>query len=577
MTSETPHLDNRAAERAGSRADAIGERGVAVGGADSNGELQTANRSLRDLVIEAGLAVLDRDGLSLGARSLGYTRVFDHLEREHGIKVTRASVHERIWPSHNDYRRDVVAEAIAHLPTNLFATRDDEVRAWVIDMWARGLDASERVAEFSRHLGPLVFSMISEMPAYRDIQKAKAMAAPLNDPLTTEALRGPIRDRVAAILATVRYRMAALTAGLGLQPKPALGLDDVEVHELLSVLFMNLLLGAFLDVNSGSDEIMRPVAFLGRPSTGQAPWTMLAIGIKAAIDQLYEDAGNGPPKVADPPPPDLVPPLRISAGDRTRRRRREELRELVLAAGVEVLLRERMDLRPESLSYASVFAHLREEHGLTVYRSSVHNRVWASHDDYLLDVLTRGIHSDPNPNLLAVADLIRPVLEGLSAGTVSRHQAALDILRIVTAAEIERSLTSIDYLRRQAIKAALLTEPGSDVMTSLRQAIHTTQLQRAGRHAVAIRDHVLALGFEVRPELGIGVEEALRILVVVALTSAGGAIFDQSAGVQAVARAYPIQREGGGADGWLAPSVAMWACFDLLFQEAGATPDIRGT
>jgi hypothetical protein len=296
--------------------------------------------------------------------------------------------------------------------------------------------------------------------------------------------------------------------------------------------------------------------------------------MNAVLALLYRDAGHQVSAIVDPPPADAAATEpRIEAGDGSRRRKREELREMVLTAGVEVLLGERMDLRPESLSYASVFAHIKEEHGITLYRSSVHNRIWSSHDDYLRDVLARGIYSDPNPNLLAVADLIGPMLEALAEGTVSRRRAAMQVLRLVTAAEIERSITSTDYLRRQAIKAALFTEPGSELISSLRRAIHRTQLRRAGRHAVAIRDHVLSLGFEVRPELQIGLDEALRILVTVALTSAAGAVFDQTAGAEAVARTYPISRgDGSGTDPWAAPSLAAWACFDLLFQECDSTP-----
>ena len=555
--------------------------GAAPGGGGADGGGPPERPPLRDLVIEAGLAVLDRDGLGLGAQSLTYSQVFKHLQREHGIKVTRASVHERIWASHDDFRRDVVAEAIARLPTNLFATRDDEVRDWIVSMWDRGLDADQRVAEVSRHLGPLVFAMIGEMPAYRDVQKAKAMAAPLNDPLTTESLRGAIAERVEAILSVVRDRMAALTAGLGLRPRRALGLADVEVHELLSVVYMNLLLGAYLDVNSGSDEIIQPVTFLARPATEPAPWTMLAIGVKATINLLYDDAAAGTPDVDDPPRPDPVVAPPIAAGDSGRRRQREELRALVLGAGVEVLLRERMDLRPESLSYASVFAHIKKEHGITVFRSSVHNRMWASHDEFLLDVLLRGIGSGPspgpNPSPGAPADGDRiepagPIGAGSSSGPHSQRQAARDILRAVTKAEIEHSLGSIDYLRRQAIKVALLTEPTSEVMTSLRQAIQRTQSRRVDRLASTVRQRVLPLGYEVRPELGVDTDEALRMLAVVALTSAGGAVFDLSAGVQAVSRTFPIRREPDGTDGWLAPSVAAWACFEQLFQETGGQP-----
>jgi hypothetical protein len=243
----------------------------------------------------------------------------------------------------------------------------------------------------------------------------------------------------------------------------------------------------------------------------------------------------------------------------------------VLAAGVEVLLREQMNLRPESLSYASVFAHIKQRHGVNVYRGSVHRRIWSSHDDYWLDVLTRGVGSDPQDDQRAPSKLAAHTPAARADGSIDVGQAAMDIVRMVTEAESARSLSSAGFLRRQAIKAALLTEPSSELIASLRQAIHDTQQERVARHSDAIADHVVSLGFDVRPELGIDQAEALRIVASLALTSTAGAIFDQSAGVEAVARTYPIRRRDANAtDGWAAASVATWAYFDLVFQESRA-------
>jgi hypothetical protein len=528
--------------------------------------------TLRQLVIDAGLEVLERDGLSLATRSLSYAKVFAHLEREHGIKVTRASVHERIWASHADFRRDVLAEAISQLPTHVFGSYAHELQAYVADLYARGLDADERVAEVSCAFAPLTFEIVRQMPALRDVQMAKAVASPFNDPLTTEALRGSLRHRADTMLSTVSARISAIVIGLGLQPRQALGLHQTAACELAAVVALNTFVGALLDVEAGSSEITEPVSFRRHPHTGDGPWTMLGIAMYAVLTRLFEDSGRGGATIPLPPPPGNVAPPIIDGGDGSRRRPRHELRELVLGAGVEVLLQERLNLRPESLSYASVFGHIEQKHGVKVYRSSVHKRIWSSHDDYWLDVVTRGIYSDPNVNKAAVDQLMAYTPPSLADGSIDIGQAARDILRLVTAAEVAEGLRSADFLRRQSIKAALLTEPRSSLIASLREAISDTQRERVARHCQAVRDHVVALGFEVRPELGIDEDEALRILVTLSLTAVTGAIFDQSAGVEAVARTYPIRRADGEhrTDDWTAPSLAAWAYFDLLFQERRA-------
>jgi hypothetical protein len=151
---------------------------------------------------------------------------------------------------------------------------------------------------------------------------------------------------------------------------------------------------------------------------------------------------------------------------------------------------------------------------------------------------------------------------------------AQDVLRIVLAAETARRVESPQFQRRQSIKAALLAEPPSTLISSLRQAIHDTQLDRVARHSRTVRERLVPVGFEPRPELGIDVDEAVRIVITLALTSAGGYVFDRSAGVDAVTGTYRIRREDDPdrTDEWTAPGLAAWAYFDLMFQEIGGRP-----
>ncbi len=63
---------------------------------------------LKQLVLEAGLEVLIEEGLDIGVGHITYSKVFDHLEATKGVRVTRGSVHERIWDSQRDFQLDVV-------------------------------------------------------------------------------------------------------------------------------------------------------------------------------------------------------------------------------------------------------------------------------------------------------------------------------------------------------------------------------------------------------------------------------------------------------------------------------------
>jgi hypothetical protein len=142
-------------------------------------------------------------------------------------------------------------------------------------------------------------------------------------------------------------------------------------------------------------------------------------------------------------------------------------------------------------------------------------------------------------------------------------------VRMLAAADTAARLASTDFLRRQSIRSALLMEPDSEPFSSLRRLLHRSQTTEIARLKDFYRQ-VASLGFEVRPELGIDDEEALRILATLYLSAASGAVFDQAAGVESSSRTYTLRPAGehGRHRQWPAISVATWAVFAYLFQVA---------
>lgn len=80
---------------------------------------------LKQLVLTAGLEVLERDGIGIGAEDLTYAKVFEHLEASTGVRVTRGSVHERIWDSQRQFQLDI----LAHIADWDFVSAIDDTRA----------------------------------------------------------------------------------------------------------------------------------------------------------------------------------------------------------------------------------------------------------------------------------------------------------------------------------------------------------------------------------------------------------------------------------------------------------------
>jgi hypothetical protein len=530
---------------------------------------------LRQLLLTAGVEVLERDGLGLGAQSLSYSRVFDHLDLEYGVRVTRASVHERIWDSHADFRRDVVARAMELLPTNPFGVQAEALRSAVLDMYTAGWSADQRAAGFARMFTPRALETLLSMPVFRDIQTAKAMASPCSDPLAAKVLHGPLAERAAITRAHFRDRMATITTGLGLRSRSELGLSESVARELGGSLVANLLIGAALETTAGADELLEPIDYRGHPLSHDQPWTILGLAGLGFLHLLFRDASE-PSQVVipDPPSPDNDPLPSIEVGNSKGRRSRGQLRDLVLAAGVEVLTRERLNLRPESLGYAQVFAHVEQQHGYRIHRSSIHGRIWASHDDYWLEVLTLAARNDqptdPEPSVPPPSP--RPDRSGPAP-----ERAAATSFRRIAAEAVARQVTSRAALRRQAIKAALLTEPASPQIDALRRAIHEVRQAEVTARARTVSDVAAAHGFEVRPDHGVDAEQAARIVASVALTTESGATFDQSAGIEPMGRSFSIRwpdangEPAGDGEDWTPPGLAGWSCFALLFHRPEAS------
>lgn len=68
---------------------------------------------LKHLVLDAGYDLAVSQGLGAGLETITYASVFDYLERSSGVRVTRGSVHERIWDSQRDFQIEVLAKLAA--------------------------------------------------------------------------------------------------------------------------------------------------------------------------------------------------------------------------------------------------------------------------------------------------------------------------------------------------------------------------------------------------------------------------------------------------------------------------------
>ena len=529
-----------------------------------------AAQSLRELVINAGLELIENEGLSLTFDSISYAKVFEYLWEEYEVTVTRGSVHERIWASQDDFRRDVLAESVSYFSDNgIMATLFEQA------------ESNDGPSEFARSLGSGALPEMMRRPMFGRYQSVKALSCWFDDPLATDTLHELLNERAERALAEASTAIPATFARLGLQPRSDLGLEADQAASLWVVLTTALTEGGLLNYHAGSHDLTSAVDYLFTPADADGPWSYLAVGIKSLLDALYEP--NPTPDVDEPPPviePPARRPLRVEAprsGPEAKpvRRQRSQLRELVLTAAVELLFRNGPELRPELLTYSSVLGHLKKAQGVTVNRSSIHPRIWTSNEDFRLDVLAACLDASSTPvrALSEVIEVLQP--QRRPDGSVDPQRSASEVFRLGGSSVSGFSKRAKSFRLLLQIKASLIDLPDTRATTALRALVAKVESQRMEGNNAELRGLVLQRGFRVKPEIGISEDDAVQLFQTLSMTTAAGLIFNELAGIQAATRQFTLPEPGAPdeTEEWSPLGFAMRSFFYQLFEEDVPTPD----
>lgn len=536
------------------------------------------------------MKILDRDGLHLAPDSISYARVFNHIEETTGIKVTRGSVHERIWASHDDFRRDVLTALVSNsAPANYFVV-DEDRQLELADIVGDVQDREITRLTIIKVVSQWTLDEIAQSETYRQVQSAKAIATRFNDPAAAAAMQQLLEEQAQRRLLSRRGVFADLIAALGLRPRPSLGLTMDESSDLFFSTAWALISGAFLNAGAGCSHVLMELeGNFGGPDDGSA-WRVFSVGAKGLLEFLFEvdpvassapigtpssadskQAAAGSDETTEAPVPELAlspTPPKAPARDKPGRRTRGELKQLVLNAGVETLKNTGMNLKPESLSYAAVFAQVYADHGLVVNRASVHKRFWSSHTEFCMEVMALALQVDEASDPLLIADVyaVPPVLN--EDGSTNRRQTAYDTLQVISNSVFRPMMESPAMRRRMLIKAAIPDQPDSAAKTELRDLVVDIELGMVGQHMKLLQETVLDLGFEVRPNHGLDHQTALQVMAILLHISSVGASFEQLAGGTADGLLLKLLRVDGtdAFDEWTSTAVMARAALDLLFR-----------
>ncbi len=520
--------------------------------------------SLKELVLQAGLELLDREGLHLTFDSISYARVFQFLAEEYGISVTRGSVHERIWASQDEFRREVLVESVNYFPIGGISTA----------LFDRSIN-TESPEAFVQDLAARVFPEVANAPMSVRFQSVKALASWFEDPHATDTLHELLDQRAERILSKAKEEFPSTVRALGLEVRPELGITSDQATELCWLAIAALTEGSQLNLRAGTLDTTAPVPYRPGSTDGGGSWLVLSVGLIAILDFLYQPAPGPLPEPEPPKSVEPAPALRVDGdllSDRSpsARRSRAQLRRLVLTAAVELLYRDGPNLKPDLLSYASVFRYLRDTRGYTVHRSSVHGRIWANNDEYRTEVLIRSLTDGASP-IQKVTDAVMAAEPGLKPdGSVDPIRCADDVWRQAGASLSGLIAKRTVYRRLLQIKAALIDQPPSERSTALRTAVAHVEQQRMEGNKQQLRSVVLDLGFRARPETGLGEAETLQLLQMLTMTTGTGFLFNEVAGIGPMSRPVPMTRPDGSGlvEDWNPLGLAARAYFHALYELA---------
>jgi len=164
----------------------------------------------------------------------------------------------------------------------------------------------------------------------------------------------------------------------------------------------------------------------------------------------------------------------------TPRRSRDELREMLLSAGVELLVEEGLGTGAGHLTFKRVFEWLELNYGMRVTNASVIGRIWDNQSEYQTDVLVAVASSDGSEVLESAFRTLQPSLARFDRTTIDGRWAAIrELARVGGASHIEFLAGSKRWQRWVGVWALVMagthadTETGGPVADALRKGYET--------------------------------------------------------------------------------------------------------
>lgn len=211
------------------------------------------------------------------------------------------------------------------------------------------------------------------------------------------------------------------------------------------------------------------------------------------------------------------------AGQPARRRKRAELKELVLQAGFEVLVKEGLDIGVDHINYTKVFDHLEETKGVRVTRGSVHERIWDSQRDFQRELVVRAAEWQFEQSTAATIEAVSAVIAAADTSThEGRYAAMREASRVGAQVDLEATENDLWSLWQGITGAFTLSMTEAEDLAPIVEAVRRSYAAQSDE-LVSMRGQIAeALGWQIREDLEIADSDLRRLVASITTATSDG-------------------------------------------------------
>jgi hypothetical protein len=182
------------------------------------------------------------------------------------------------------------------------------------------------------------------------------------------------------------------------------------------------------------------------------------------------------------------------------RRSREELREIVLEAGRDVLLTEGLGTGAEHLSFKRVLSHVAATQGIRITNASVIGRIWGNQEEFQLDVVNTIANIQGDEEASVTTEALEAVLVRLDVSTPELRRASLaELIRVSCAEYMVAASTSAATIQMALVSYVAASQTAASD-NRLINSFRSTNRRLTARYEELYTHGLHACGWRIRPE-----------------------------------------------------------------------------